>query len=69
MVERVSEIVMNAANRATQYAPRSTVPPAAPQPYQYRRTALVEPDWTRLPGWRQVTAGSGAAPSGSAHTA
>ncbi|HTR70902.1 MAG TPA: lysine 2,3-aminomutase [Mycobacteriales bacterium] len=25
------------------------------QPYQYRRRALVEPDWHRLPGWRDVT--------------
>ena len=26
-----------------------------PQPYEYRRQPLVEPDWTRLPGWRDVT--------------
>jgi lysine 2,3-aminomutase len=26
------------------------------QPYAYRRRELVEPDWTRLPGWREVTA-------------
>ncbi|HEY3501912.1 MAG TPA: lysine 2,3-aminomutase [Actinocatenispora sp.] len=26
------------------------------QPYEYRRAELVEPDWTRLPGWRDVTA-------------
>jgi lysine 2,3-aminomutase len=25
------------------------------QPYRYQRRELVEPDWTRLPGWRQVT--------------
>src|SRR5581483_3085933 len=25
------------------------------QPYEYRRRPLVEPDWTRLPGWRDVT--------------
>ncbi len=25
------------------------------QPYVYRRRELVEPDWTRLPGWRAVT--------------
>ena len=25
------------------------------QPYPYRRVELVEPDWTRLPGWRDVT--------------
>ena len=25
------------------------------QPYLYARRALVEPDWTRLPGWRDVT--------------
>jgi lysine 2,3-aminomutase len=26
------------------------------QPYRYRRRDLVEPDWTRFPGWRDVTA-------------
>jgi lysine 2,3-aminomutase len=26
------------------------------QPYAYRRRPLVEPDWTRLPGYRDVTA-------------
>jgi lysine 2,3-aminomutase len=26
------------------------------QPYPYRRPELVEPDWTRFPGWRDVTA-------------
>ncbi len=26
------------------------------QPYPYARVELVEPDWTRLPGWRDVTA-------------
>jgi len=31
-------------------------PPAVPaQPYAYRRPELVEPDWRRLPGWRDVT--------------
>jgi lysine 2,3-aminomutase len=25
------------------------------QPYEYRRAELVEPDWTRFPGWREVT--------------
>jgi lysine 2,3-aminomutase len=25
------------------------------QPYHYRRTELVEPDWTRFPGWSEVT--------------
>ena len=28
---------------------------AAGQPYAYRRPHLVEPDWTRFPGWRAVT--------------
>jgi len=28
---------------------------AARQPYRYVRTELVEPDWRRLPGWREVT--------------
>jgi len=26
------------------------------QPYPYRRAELVEPDWTRFPGWKDVTA-------------
>jgi lysine 2,3-aminomutase len=26
------------------------------QPYPYRRVELVEPDWTRFPGWQDVTA-------------
>jgi lysine 2,3-aminomutase len=26
------------------------------QPYAYQRRELIEPDWTRLPGWRDVTA-------------
>ncbi len=26
------------------------------QPYPYARVELVEPDWTRFPGWRDVTA-------------
>jgi lysine 2,3-aminomutase len=26
------------------------------QPYDYQRRPLAEPDWTRLPGWRDVTA-------------
>ncbi|GAA2104708.1 lysine 2,3-aminomutase [Microlunatus panaciterrae] len=30
-------------------------PITAGQPYAYRRAELVEPDWTRLPGWRDVT--------------
>jgi lysine 2,3-aminomutase len=28
---------------------------AADQPYEYTRRTLAEPDWTRLPGWRDVT--------------
>ncbi len=29
---------------------------AVEQPYTYRRRELVEPDWRRLPGWRDVSA-------------
>mgnify|MGYP006180819179 CR=1 FL=1 len=25
------------------------------QPYPYQRVELVEPDWTRFPGWKDVT--------------
>jgi lysine 2,3-aminomutase len=32
-----------------------TVTQPAVQPYEYRRQELIEPDWTRLPGWRDVT--------------
>src|SRR5688572_13663877 len=28
---------------------------AARQPYTYVRKELVEPDWRRFPGWREVT--------------
>src|SRR2546425_6973603 len=30
------------------------------QPYVYRRAELAEPDWTRFPGWAQVTGEEGA---------
>src|SRR4051794_12419549 len=30
-------------------------PEAAGQPYEYQRRPLSEPDWTRFPGWRDVT--------------
>jgi len=33
----------------------ATAERAARQPYRYRRTELVEPDWRRLPGWHDVT--------------
>ncbi|MDQ3628189.1 MAG: lysine 2,3-aminomutase [Actinomycetota bacterium] len=33
-----------------------TVPARQGQPYPYRRIELVEPDWTRFPGWADVTA-------------
>jgi lysine 2,3-aminomutase len=32
-----------------------TIRPAGHQPYDYARHELVEPDWRRLPGWRDVT--------------
>jgi lysine 2,3-aminomutase len=37
--------------------PRPTVEATtrAGQPYEYRRRPLVEPDWTRFPGWTHVT--------------
>ncbi|MCY7373382.1 MAG: hypothetical protein LH461_06755 [Spirochaetaceae bacterium] len=42
----------------TVIAERTGAPGAAggpEQPYRYQRTPLVEPDWTRLPGYREVT--------------
>ncbi len=38
--------------QAQRFAPAQ----ALEQPYVYRRRELVEPDWTRLPGWRHVSA-------------
>ncbi|WP_119730566.1 KamA family radical SAM protein [Thermomonospora amylolytica] len=40
---------------ATTAAPRTAAPDPASQPYHYRRRPLTEPDWRRLPGWRDVT--------------
>jgi lysine 2,3-aminomutase len=34
---------------------RDTAGHGGDQPYPYRRRELVEPDWRRLPGWRDVT--------------
>ncbi len=46
----MSEIV------ASRPAPSVPAPDhTTPQPYRYRRVELVEPDWTRLPGWHDVT--------------
>ena len=39
----------------TTATPSAAAPSPAPQPYTYRRRPLVEPDWRRLPGWRDVT--------------
>ncbi|WP_088287951.1 KamA family radical SAM protein [Kineosporia sp. A_224] len=36
-------------------SPDAAVQPSHGQPYRYRRVELVEPDWTRLPGWKDVT--------------
>jgi len=36
-------------------APGVDVAERGAQPYRYRRTELVEPDWTRFPGWAGVT--------------
>jgi lysine 2,3-aminomutase len=33
-----------------------SLPLSSEQPYPYGRVELVEPDWTRLPGWKDVTA-------------
>ena len=35
--------------------PSLTLADDAEQPYAYHRAELVEPDWTRLPGWKDVT--------------
>jgi lysine 2,3-aminomutase len=40
------------AGRPTSTSTRTS---PGPQPYAYRRTERPEPDWRRLPGWREVT--------------
>jgi lysine 2,3-aminomutase len=54
----MSEIVMSRAASTPSREDRSDGPPrpAERQPYRYRRVELAEPDWTRLPGWHDVTA-------------
>jgi lysine 2,3-aminomutase len=52
----MSETLMQAAIPAGG-APAGGHPAAADlQPYRYRRSPAPEPDWRRLPGWRDVTA-------------
>ena len=46
-----------------------TVDQSLEQPYPYKRVELVEPDWTRFPGWKDVTAEDWPPCSGSAPTA
>ncbi|MEO3746874.1 lysine 2,3-aminomutase [Plantactinospora sp. B5E13] len=40
---------------ASPTTPPPTTTDTPGQPYEYRRRPLVEPDWTRFPGWRNVT--------------
>ncbi len=47
----MSTLSTSPAERTDSQHPR----PVAEQPYRYERRPLVEPDWTRLPGWREVT--------------
>jgi lysine 2,3-aminomutase len=42
--------------RASHPDPGAARPDPLPQPYRYQRHELVEPDWRRFPGWRDVTA-------------
>jgi lysine 2,3-aminomutase len=46
-------LVVEATSGATTVA--DAVDQAANQPYEYVRRELVEPDWRRFPGWRDVT--------------
>ncbi|HEY3604025.1 MAG TPA: lysine 2,3-aminomutase [Sporichthyaceae bacterium] len=48
-------VVWEATSTATTVAPTVTPEGAGHQPYDYTRQELVEPDWQRLPGWRDVT--------------
>ena len=46
-------LAVDATSQATTVA--NAVEQAARQPYEYVRRELVEPDWRRFPGWRDVT--------------
>ncbi len=46
-------LVVEATSQATTVA--DAVVQAGHQPYEYVRRELVEPDWRRFPGWRDVT--------------
>ncbi len=51
--------IMSPVTPPVQRSPDPAVLPApagAGQPYVYQQVELVEPDWTRLPGWREVLA-------------
>jgi hypothetical protein len=43
------------AELTTDRASLTTSVERLPQPYAYRAPELVEPDWTRFPGWADVT--------------
>jgi lysine 2,3-aminomutase len=53
---------MQTAHRAIERPTMTTTAPelgsVPAEPYEYRYRALEEPDWTRFPGWRSVTAES-----------
>ena len=46
---------MSTQTATSQFVTSRTVSETA-QPYAYQGRELVEPDWTRFPGWREVTA-------------
>jgi lysine 2,3-aminomutase len=50
--EKLSSTLVRIAHRPRE-APMTA---ATGQPYDYQRRPLAEPDWTRFPGWRDVTA-------------
>lgn len=49
----MTEILEHVPPKAAEPPVRPTLVPA--QPYTYRRVMLEEPDWTRFPGWSQVS--------------
>ena len=53
---RISGLLVVSRGRSPCYPSIMTAAMTLPdQPYAYRRRELVEPDWTRLPGWAHVT--------------
>ena len=51
----MTDLMLPYADRPSVARSDQDAPGPLPQPYRYQRRELVEPDWRRYPGWRDVT--------------